>query len=782
MKRNIRQTLLAPAVLLLAAAFGLAGCTNDDDFGRLPQGSVPLVLGDVTVAGMKPGTRAAGGNAGTRVAISENAAGYTGIRKSTFVNGDELALIVSNDGGTTNISVTATLTGGAWVLSEKAYVIPGTTTIRATHAGTEVTTGIKPDALETATYTLTGQKVTLAMKHAHAMIDITLPAGTLPAGVTLTSISLAAHNGIADETLTTVVEEEADGSQHYRTIALAGTTALPGTVKSITAVIGGQSYVATLATPLTVEANKKYPVSLTFKENQLTATVGAASLDWGVGETLNVAPAGYTRIIDSPEALAQFAKDVNDDATGTGARLAVALQTADLDMSQLKLAANAGTNPLTGTAYTYTATADNWVGIGNDFDKPFQGKYNGNGHTISNLKMTGSDRYSGLFTSGRNIALTGIHLRNFQGDTTGGGTTLIVSATNGVISLCSATGTVKCQTNAASGFAGEIRNSIITRCSADVDVTGAAVSNGVAGFVSTLTQDSSIPNSNPAIIAGCSWTGHVTWDSYTNGVHPVGFVGQLSGGSIIGCYNGGSMKDTNEFAFVLANNGAVIKSCYSAITGTDFAYGATYTDCAYVGTTALSGVTGSITPATAYAVLTNTNASLADVKTLHWSAADGYTLTEVTNTWCAKPLWKDNGTAAPTLDLAYEGTPLYNSSVPNLLAIPGKAAYYVAPEDATNASGSTTMTWDEAMAASVCPEGWHVPTKDDFIAMGADDDYRDVAANAAAFLKAFPATRYWSSSMVSTAKAWGIDPEVSYYTFLDDPKTMTYKVRCVRKK
>ena len=780
MKRNIRQTLLAPAVLLLAAAFGLAGCTNDDDFGRLPQGSVPLVLGDVTVAGMKPGTRAAGENASTRAAISENAAGYTGIRKSTFVNGDELALIVSNDGGTTNISVTATLTGGAWVLSEKAYVIPGTTTIRATHAGTEVTAGIKPDALEAATYTLTGQKMTLDLKHAHAMIDI-----TLPAGVTLTSISLAAHNGIADETLTTVVEEEADGSQHYRTIALAGTTATPGTVKSITAVIGGQSYVATLATPLTVEANKKYPVSLTFKENQLTATVGAASLDWGAGAIANVVPAGYTRVIRTPEDLAQFAKDVNDDAAGTGAALANVLQTADLDMSLLKPAAEAGINPLTGSAYTYTAMAEHWISIANNAF--FKGTYNGNGYTISNLKGENP-----LFGSIKGGTLTGIHLRNINLVNEYSFGSLVSGVRDGTINLCSATGTITCKhSSPAGGLIGQLRdNCTVIRCSADVNIT-ATVDDAIIGG---LIGDG-CPN---AKIIGCMASGDVTCTGSSSAAG--GLIGIIGGSTVFGCMATGTVTapDDGTGAFIgrWSTDGHIL-SCYAtgAVAGgavSDFVghdssgiASDTYTDCAYTGTqtNAVTGVASGVAVNNLYSTLTATaNTSLADVKTLHWSAADEYTLTPVTNTWCAKHLWKDNGTAAPTLDLAYEGTPLYNSLVPNLLAIPGKAAYYVAPEDAKNASGSVTMTWDEAMAANVCPEGWHVPTKDDFIAMGADDDYRDVAANAAAFLKAFPATRYWSSSMVSTTKAWGIDPEVSYYTFLDDPKTMTYKVRCVRKK
>ena len=801
MKRNIRQTLLAPAALLLAAAFGLAGCTNDDDFGHLPQGSVPLVLGDVTVAGMKPGTRSVGGNAGTRAAISENAAGYTGIRKSTFVNGDELALIVSNDGGTTNISVTATLTGGAWVLSEKAYVIPGTTTIRATHAGTEVTTGIKPDALETATYTLTGQKVTLAMKHAHAMIDITLPAGTLPAGVTLTSISLAAHNGIADETLTTVVEEEADGSQHYRAIALAGTTATPGTVKSITAVMGGQSYVATLATPLTVEANKKYPISLTFKDSKLTATVGTASTNWGAGAIVNVVPAGYTRVIRTPEDLAQFAKDVNDDAAGTAARADLVLQTADLDMNLLKPVAEAGINPLTGTAYTYTATADSWEPIGKSSGTSFTGKYNGDGRTISNLKIT-TGELSGLFGNLSGAAITGIHLRGFTASGTKGGGALAASVESGsVITLCSATGTLTTNGSyhhSVGGFIGKIDASTVTRCSADMDVTMNSTDgyNELGGFIGGGTG---------SVVAGCSATADIAWNSSSESVEKIcGFIGWLIESKVFGCYGNGTMQDANHAAFAMfykslgdpTNSAAT--SCYSTVEGGFFINAqVTITDCAYAHTNVsppapsspITGVTGNVTPATAYAVLTASTAtpSLADVKTLHWSTADGYTLTPVTRTWDSDAIWKDNGTAAPTLDLTYEGGAMYNGQPANELAITGQTAYWVAPEDGKNASGSIDMTWDEAMAADVCPKGWHVPTKDELVAMTgllADDNFH--GENNDAIVAAFPATHaYWSSTEYEhdVSRVWCLlvsADGTAGVRYRD--KTVFYRVRCIRAK
>ena len=787
MNRNIRQTLLAPVVLLLAAALGMAGCTADDDFSRLPQGSIPLRVGDVTVAGMKPGTRAAGGNASTRAVVSETpATGYTGIRKSRFVDGDVLNLTLSNDGGGTNTPVTATLTGGAWVLSEKAYVISGTTTILATHAGTEVTVGIKPDALEADTYTLAGEKVTFSMKHANAMIDITLPAGSVPTGVTITSITLAAHNGTTDEALATVVEEEMDGN-HYRTIAL------PGIVKSLTAVINGQSYMATLATPLTVEANKRYPVSLTFKENKLTATVGAASTNWGAGATINVVPAGYTRVIRTPEDLAQLAKDVNDDAAG--ARTAVVLQTADLDMSQLKPTAEAGINPLTGTAYTYTATADAWVPIGNSEPAAFRGKYNGDGRTISNLKVT-TGEYSGLWGYLSAASLTGIHLRDFTANgSKGGGALASQAAAGSVIALCSATGTLTTNGSyhhSVGGFIGVIDASTVTRCSADVDVTmNGAGYNELGGFIGKGTG---------SIIAGCSATADIAWNSSSESVEKIsGFIGWLLGSKVFGCYGNGTMQDATHAAFAMydsnASGNAAI-SCYSTVEGGFFInVQVTITDCAYAHTDvppspptpAITGVTSNVTPATAYATLTASTAttSLADVKTLHWSTADGYTLTPVTSTWDSDAIWKDNGTAAPTLDLAYEGWDgLYEGTTPNLLEIT-QTAYYVAPVNAKNDLGYQDITWVEAMAAGVCPKGWHVPTKDDFMAMtGTPADGRYYSGNHDAIVAVFPADVYWASTELEDDDAFAYILVVhdDARSINVDTKNVPYSMRCVRKK
>ena len=762
MKIKNNTILCVFALITLAAGFG--SCQSEDDkLGNLPAGSVPLVLGNVTVAGAQTvNTRAAGGN--TRAAISENASGYTGIRKSCFVNGDVLNLTLSNGSGGSTTSVTATLTGGTWVLNPaKVFITPGVTEVSAAHTATEQIVGIATDDLAAAnadcTLTTATGTLAIAMKHAGAMIDIT-PGAT--DGATITSVTVNAD-------VPTVAEEEsvASGSGtelHYRTLTADATT-----VSSISAVIGGTTYTATLATPIAVAANKRYPVALTFKHQTLTATPSAPQ-DWTNGGTVPVP--GYTRIIDSPEALAQFAKDFEIE---TGENV-VALQTADIDLSKLKPASEAGINPLTGTAYNYSATKDNWKGI--CLMNPFLGTYNGNGHTISNLKGEGS---LFCFFGG---TITGVHLRNVNLTAMSS----LVFESGGFVSLCSVTGTINSGVgDKIGGLIGCLRSGSITRCSADVKITGSEDGAFYGGLIGEFTG---------GVIAGCMASGDVEHTGSNGKIG--GLIGYLNGGEAFGCLATGNVtaSGSSTGAFVGESgpsSSSIISCCATGTVGTassefigNSMSSLTITDCVYTGTTTstLTGVTGDVATDNLYATLTANNTSLADVETLHWSAADGYTLTEVTNTWYAKHLWIDNGMEAPTIDMAYEGMPLYNSLVPNLLAIPGQTAYYVAPEDAKNASGQLPMPWADTTADGVCPLGWHVPTKDEFVAMtGLTAGQADADTNNAAIVSVFPAgVHYWSSTEYG-ANAWYLYVTPSGTSSINHIlKKNAYRMRCVRAK
>ena len=792
MKIKNNTILCVFALSTLAAGFG--SCQNEDDvLNGLPHGSVPLVLGDVTVAGARTvNNRAAGGN--TRAAITEDpATGYTGIRKSRFVNGDVLNLTLTNgtggSGGSTT-SVTATLTGGKWVLAPgKVFITPGVTEISATHTATEQTAGIATDNLAAATAdcTLTAATGTLSigMKHAGAMIDIT-PGAT--DGGAITSVTV-------NTDVPTAPEEEpvAGGSgttMHYRTLI-----ATTNTVNSISAVVGGTTYVATLATPLTVAANKRYPVALTFKHQTLTATPSAPQ-DWTDGGTVPVP--GYTRIIDSPEALAQFAWDVNNDAAGTGARAAVALQTADLDMSQLKPAAEAGTNPLTGAAYTYTATADEWHSMG-IVGNEFQGTYNGNGHTISNLK--GGSLFYNLYAA----RITGVHLRNVQIFSLASmpdlsPSPLMQSCENTIVTLCSATGTVNVSADSkersVGGLISSCKDSFVTRCSADVDVTVSVTGNAAAyagGLIGQCSRD--------GVAAGCSASGDVAVtagnsDSCTGGLVGAIIPSAAPGFFLFACLATGNVNCSSGGGALLGGSwggsgNVSITSCLATGTlmGVDPNFSCyndycSFDDCAYTGTQTgpRSGITDNVAVNNLYATVTAGSASLTGViNTLHWSAADGYTLTEVANNWYAIDVWKDNGTAAPTIDMSYEGWDgKYEGQTPNSLAISGQTAYWVAPVDA-----STGIQWGNINFSTICPAGWHVPTKEEFANMTglpADDAYHDT--NNAAIIVVFPTEGiFWSSTGYDASNAWrlriGVDGKAGVGW---SSKGSSYRVRCVRKK
>ena len=755
MKIKNNTILCIFALTALATTFG--SCQSEDDaLNGLPQGSVPLVLGDVTVAGAQTvNNRAAGGS--TRAAIAENAAGYTGIRKSRFVNGDVLNLTLTNDGGTTNTPVTATLTGGKWVLTPgKVFITPGVTKITATHTAVEQTAGIATDDLAAAhadcVLTAASGTLAIAMKHAGAMIDITTP------GVSVAFTSIKVNTDVATEP-----EEEAtaDGgsgtTMHYRTLTAATTV-----VSSISAEVGSTTYVATLATPLTVAANKRYPVALTFNNGTLTATVSAPQ-DWTNGGTIK--PAGYTYIIDSPETLAQFAQDVNDDAAGTGARAAIVLQTKDIDLSKLKPAAEAGINPMTGAAYNYTATAESWVPIASTAI-PFKGKYNGNGHTISNMKITAESYSAGLFGGIESAALTGINLRN--GSITkiaSGGRNcgmLAADVKTSVVSLCSATGTIDVQeAGNAGGLIGHADASHITRCSANVQISNTTFN--LSTFISSLDNNS--------LVLGCSSTGDIMSKATTSATSTYGFTYGI--GTVMGCYFGGA---TMECVYFNAINNI---SCYALAGSGGYGTGGGFTACAYSGICTLSGVTGEVTGTAAYAALIATNASVADVKTLHWSKEDGYTLDEVIATWYAADVWKDNGTAAPTIDMTYEGYdgPLYNGQPANLLAILGQTAYYVAPTDA-----STGTLWKNINFDTICPTGWHVPTNDEFRAMtGIKTAGSFVDTNHAEIKAAFPENSYWTSYGVASSYIYFFEVS-STGTKIASITDRSKHVRCVQAK
>ena len=126
-----------------------------------------------------------------------------------------------------------------------------------------------------------------------------------------------------------------------------------------------------------------------------------------------------------------------------------------------------------------------------------------------------------------------------------------------------------------------------------------------------------------------------------------------------------------------------------------------------------------------------------------------------------------------------EPVQLYNDQPAHLLAIAGQPAYWVAPVDA-----NPNVEWGNINLATICPTGWHVPTKDEFVAMtGIPADNTSHGDNNDAIKAVFPAGFLYWSSTESSSYAWylGVNPDgTSLITTYN--KLGPNRVRCVRAK
>lgn len=134
--------------------------------------------------------------------------------------------------------------------------------------------------------------------------------------------------------------------------------------------------------------------------------------------------------------------------------------------------------------------------------------------------------------------------------------------------------------------------------------------------------------------------------------------------------------------------------------------------------------------------------------------------------------------AVAVTNVEAEPVPLYEGQPAKQLAILGKTAYWVAPVDA-----SAAIEWGSINFDAICPAGWYVPTKDDFVAMTglpADQDFH--GDNNDAIKAVFPAgNRYWSSTE-SDLHAWVLDVVDGTSSIGTYSKVFSRHVRCVRAK
>ena len=195
-------------------------------------------------------------------------------------------------------------------------------------------------------------------------------------------------------------------------------------------------------------------------------------------------------------------------------------------------------DPCDGVYYELTGNIDlsaysSWTPIGNDTTR-FQGNFDGNDYQISNMKITGTGTYRGLFGYLHEATVSDLSLVNVQISLTSG--QAIGGITGGAwastVTDCSVSGTFSVPVTQRidlmmGGIVGIVNgNSTISNCSNAANINGGTGDHvgGVAGYA-YASMNSTIQ------ILGCDNSGQVTGGEHTGDI--AGYSGASSGSQII---------------------------------------------------------------------------------------------------------------------------------------------------------------------------------------------------------------------------------------------------------
>ena len=346
----MKTRLFTLTALLLATA----ACTKDEpaDGDRLPEGQYPLEIARITLS-VEGGEAQPWGAPATRV--SETADG-TG---SVFDTGDPFAVQI--DDGTETATYTVQDDGTA--TSDAPLYWTNTTPNRTVSAWYPATDGTLDlgDQSQSLAYLLGGSgtgdyqtPVTLTFTHQLAKVRVT-PIGDALGEVQ--SLQLYTYTQCTYEKGTVVQGSQEDWiemmkceyTENGNAITCWEANVVPG--YEITKLRANGTEERNLSAAITPEAGKFYNITLD-KDKGYT--------DDGQGN--------YT--VTSAEGLKNIAKLVNEEwKLGINITL-----TADIDLKGI-----------------------DWTPIGKDDNKAYTGTFDGGGHTITGLAVTGSDQYAGLF-------------------------------------------------------------------------------------------------------------------------------------------------------------------------------------------------------------------------------------------------------------------------------------------------------------------------------------------------------------------------------------------------
>ena len=269
-------------------------------------------------------------------------------------------------------------------------------------------------------------------------------------------------------------------------------------------------------------------------------------------------------VINSAEALAWWAYQVNtSSAQGTShAQLGADIDLAGSSYGSFSAPASGGTD---------FSKCLPWSPAGKSTSYPFKGSFDGKGHTVKNLYVSGGT-YQGLFGYANATAAAPASIANVK----------VLGAVAGATS-----------TNAAGLVVGCGYYTAVTGCSAlagsSVAIPGSNTGTYVGGIAGHLyyAQSKASGCSSAATVSGAGRTGGIVGEAYDSPVEKsenTGFVTGVYAGGIVGlpysgsctikaCWNGGSVSGTSATSYVGGIggyvNGSKIEDCYNkgAVSG-----------------------------------------------------------------------------------------------------------------------------------------------------------------------------------------------------------------------
>ena len=508
MKRTTIHISAALALLL-----GLAACTQDEA-GFLPEGAegTPIVF---TATGLNPDATA---TAGTRAPVDGNWEGVQSV--AVRMDGTVKAYNVTpSTSDNTSATLTSTdphywtnhnnITVTAWWPYTAGETTPPAVKVAADQSAQKDFEG--SDLIVAEEQTVSYGNPTLRFTHRTARVTVILTDYTEERiFVRLTGLSTADGNPA-------VIAPYYDKGGDTYTALVAPQTVAAGTAFITCKFTNGKVFVYKMENDADWQASKEYTYTVSL----------AAAEDPGY----TVSEDGRTYTVTSADGLLAWNEAARNDLSIN------CTLTKDIDL-----------------------TGIDWTPIGN-YDNSYTGIFDGGGHTITGLTVTGSDRYAGLFGcigSGgkvKDVTLEEVKIESNNDMSAVGG---VAGRSYGTLENCSVLGSVS-GSGIAGGVVGYQSGGFLTGCSSSATVNAGGVAGGVAG----LTDSG-------ATLTACYATGDVTLESINSGGNFVGgVVGSNTSCTLKACYAWGSVTGSGSGTIYVGgvtgtNDEGTLTACYHA--------------------------------------------------------------------------------------------------------------------------------------------------------------------------------------------------------------------------